>query len=249
MDGLPMPGSKVEPNGILVHKSVPCNITDTLANPDMPDNGYKSSPLSYKSPIAGYVDRVLITNSAAKQLLVKVPPNQCCEGRGGRAGQALWGLLADPVVVLMAWAQVLMRQTRRPELGDKFSSRHGQKGVCGLIVPQENMPFSDSGVCPDLIMNPHGFPSRMTVGKMIELLAGKAGALDGNRRYGTAFAGDSVASCATALVKSGYHYAGKDYLTSGMSCKHSRRYTPHTRTQANMVEGGPPWQASLGSRC
>ncbi|KAI5452589.1 DNA-directed RNA polymerase III complex subunit Rpc2 [Naganishia albida] len=113
--------------------------------------------------------------------------------------------------------KVLVRQTRRPELGDKFSSRHGQKGVCGLLVPQEDMPFNDQGICPDVIMNPHGFPSRMTVGKMIELLSGKAGVVSGKLQYGTAFGGSKVDDMSQILIENGFNYAGKDMLTSGIT--------------------------------
>lgn len=65
-------------------------------------------------------------------------------------------------------------------------------------------------------MNPHGFPSRMTVGKMIELIGGKASLLDGNFRYGTAFAGDKVSAISELLISKGFSYSGKDYVTSGM---------------------------------
>ena len=118
----------------------------------------------------------------------------------------------DPLIV-----KTITLETRRPELGDKFSSRHGQKGVVGLIVGQEDLPFSETGWCPDLIMNPHGYPSRMTVGKLMELLAGKAGVLDGRRRYGTAFEGDPISECAKTLISRGFSYTGKDILTSGLS--------------------------------
>ncbi|KAG6628381.1 hypothetical protein I3843_14G012200 [Carya illinoinensis] len=113
----------------------------------------------------------------------------------------------------------LIRHTRRPEVGDKFSSRHGQKGVCGTIIQQEDFPFSERGICPDLIMNPHGFPSRMTVGKMIELLGGKAGVSWGRFRYGSAFGepsghADTVEALSEALVNKGFSYNGKDFLYS-----------------------------------
>jgi len=115
--------------------------------------------------------------------------------------------------------KTLIRHTRRVELGDKFSSRHGQKGVCGLIVHQEDMPFDDSGIACDMIMNPHGFPSRMTVGKMIELIGGKAGILPGRGRcgYATAFGGDKVTDICSNLVSCGYSYTGKDMMTSGIT--------------------------------
>ncbi|CAI5930828.1 unnamed protein product [Closterium sp. NIES-64] len=116
----------------------------------------------------------------------------------------------------------LVRHTRRPELGDKFSSRHGQKGVCGIILPQEDFPFTEKGVCPDLIMNPHGFPSRMTVGKMIELIGSKAGVLSGKFHYGSAFGEPSghahtVDAISATLVSHGFSYCGKDILYSGLS--------------------------------
>uniref|UniRef100_A0A0E0GNX9 DNA-directed RNA polymerase n=2 Tax=Oryza TaxID=4527 RepID=A0A0E0GNX9_ORYNI len=115
----------------------------------------------------------------------------------------------------------IIRHTRRPEVGDKFSSRHGQKGVCGTIVQQEDFPFSERGICPDLIMNPHGFPSRMTIGKMIELLGGKAGVSCGQFHYGSAFGepsgnADKVEDISRTLVKHGFSYNGKDLLYSGI---------------------------------
>ncbi|CAN3356845.1 DNA-directed RNA polymerase III subunit RPC2 [Diutina catenulata] len=116
-----------------------------------------------------------------------------------------------------ALIKVLLRQTRRPELGDKFSSRHGQKGVCGIIVQHEDLPFNDQGISPDIIMNPHGFPSRMTVGKMIELISGKAGVLNGTLEYGTCFGGSKLEDMSKILVSKGFNYSGKDQLYSGIT--------------------------------
>jgi DNA-directed RNA polymerase III subunit RPC2 len=116
--------------------------------------------------------------------------------------------------------KVMLRQVRRPEIGDKFASRHGQKGVCGLIVPEEDMPFNDMGHVPDLIMNPHGFPSRMTVGKLLELLVGKGGLYEGRQAYSSAFgeehgSADTAESASETLLRNGLNYTGKDIYYSG----------------------------------
>lgn len=82
---------------------------------------------------------------------------------------------------------IKLRITRSPVIGDKFSSRHGQKGVCSQKWPAIDMPFTESGMQPDVIINPHAFPSRMTIGMFVESLAGKAGALHGISQDSTPF--------------------------------------------------------------
>lgn len=82
---------------------------------------------------------------------------------------------------------ITLRITRAPVIGDKFSSRHGQKGVCSQKWPAVDMPFSESGMQPDVIINPHAFPSRMTIGMLVESMAGKAGAMHGLAQDATPF--------------------------------------------------------------
>ena len=119
--------------------------------------------------------------------------------------------------------KTMLRETRLPFYGDKFSSRHGQKGTVGLIVNQTDMPFSPiTGIIPDQIMNPHGFPSRMTIGKMLELISGKTSVMSGKGADGSLFQDATVKTVCEELLEKGYNYHGKDLLISGitgMPCK------------------------------
>ncbi|THH31929.1 hypothetical protein EUX98_g2298 [Antrodiella citrinella] len=114
-----------------------------------------------------------------------------------------------------------LRITRAPVIGDKFSSRHGQKGVCSQKWPKVDMPFSESGMQPDIIINPHAFPSRMTIGMLVESMAGKAGAMHGLAQDATPFQfsedDTAVEYFGEQLLASGYNYYGNEPMYSGIT--------------------------------
>ena len=116
-------------------------------------------------------------------------------------------------------AKVRVREIRIPNLGDKMASRAGQKGTIGLVVPEEDMPFTRDGIRPDLIINPHAIPSRMTIGHLVECIIGKAAAIYGGYSDCTAFnnKGSKIKVFGEMLSKVGYHSSGNEILYNGMT--------------------------------
>jgi DNA-directed RNA polymerase I subunit RPA2 len=116
---------------------------------------------------------------------------------------------------------ITLRYPRNPVIGDKFSSRHGQKGTLSVLWPQENMPFSESGMSPDVLINPHAFPSRMTIGMLIESMAGKSGAMNGVFQDSSPFQFHEerkiVDHMGEQMRALGYHYYGSEPLYNGLT--------------------------------
>ncbi|MFB5614457.1 MAG: DNA-directed RNA polymerase subunit B, partial [Candidatus Nitrosomaritimum yanchengensis] len=115
--------------------------------------------------------------------------------------------------------KIRARDMRIPEIGDKFASRHGQKGVLGILAKGEDLPYTADGISPDVLINPHAFPSRMTVGMMMESICGKAGALRGSQFDGSAFVGEKIEEVKPVMDAAGFKYSGKEIMYDGRTGK------------------------------
>ncbi|KAJ1950137.1 hypothetical protein FBU59_000821 [Linderina macrospora] len=135
-------------------------------------------------------------------------------------------LLSSSIEDELQTVAITFRIPRSPVIGDKFSSRHGQKGVCSVKFPATDMPFTESGMQPDVIINPHAFPSRMTIGMFVESIAAKAGALHGVCQDATPFTFDETNTAADyfgeQLRLAGYNYHGNEPMYSGITGQEMR---------------------------
>lgn len=188
--GLPKVNSRIQENDIIFGK---CTVTSELVEEESVMNIFNTAVKKEK-----YTDCSVIadktTNKTVDKVFLYVDKNE------GRA------------------CKVRFRKMRTPELGDKLCSRTAQKGVIGMIIPQENMPFNSDGVVPDVIINPHAFPTRMTLGHLIECLIAKVGVNVGSCIDGTPFSNTDYSDLFTLLEnKYGLESTGNEILYNGFN--------------------------------
>ena len=130
--------------------------------------------------------------------------------------------IVDKVIVFknkdnLRTCKIRVRKNKIPEIGDKFSSRCGQKGVCGMTLEQHEMPFTKDGIVPDLIVNPHAIPSRMTINQLLEVVLGKSSCLGGFLGDATPFQNNDIKDYAILMEKYNYEEWGNEIMYNGMT--------------------------------
>ncbi|HKZ45352.1 MAG TPA: DNA-directed RNA polymerase subunit A' [archaeon] len=190
------------------HKHLP---EDGIVNPETPVGSDdvligRSSPLRF----LGTMDQFITGIENIRETSVRLR-----HGDDGIVDRVFFSETSDGTKLV----KIVIRDLKIPEVGDKFASRHGQKGVIGLILPQEDMPFTEDGVVPDIIFNPHGIPSRMTMGKLLEMVAGKAAALSGKYVHSPIFDPYPENDIRNLLQTYGFRDDGKETMYNGKTGK------------------------------
>ena len=205
---------------------------DKFEVPDKNIKGYRSDEAYRNLDDDGVVNPESVVKSGDVLIGKTSPPRFLEEGLGTRVTERrretsvtvrhgekgiVDAVLLSETVEGSKLAKIRVRDTRQPEFGDKFASRHGQKGVIGLILSPEDIPFTEFGVVPDLIVNPHAIPSRMSIGQVLEMVAGKAGCLEGERVDATPFNQTLEDEIQQLLLDNGFESAGCESLYSGVT--------------------------------
>ncbi|NYZ80164.1 DNA-directed RNA polymerase subunit B, partial [Candidatus Micrarchaeota archaeon] len=136
--------------------------------------------------------------------------------KAGEKGRVDWAILTEGTGGNRL-IKIRTRDIMIPEIGDKFAARHGQKGIVGLIAKNEDMPFTENGIVPDMCMNPHAIPSRMTAGFMLECIGAKTSSMSGKLTNATAFDGDKEKDIRAELEKYGFKNTGKEIMYDGVT--------------------------------